>query len=84
VAAEAEPPFLAQEAAAGGTPSTVREPTTAEAFLRPVGMRNIGEVEVPETQEDLPRVSRSEASGLGPDNPGDDRNAPAYIRKYMD
>ena len=35
-------------------------------------------------REETPRVNRSEAAGLGPDNPGDDRKAPAYIRKYMD
>jgi hypothetical protein len=29
-------------------------------------------------------VSRSVASGIGPENPGDDLNAPAYTRKYMD
>ena len=45
---------------------------------------NIGEVEVPEGVSGPVRVGRSEASGLGPDNPGDDRNTPAYIRKYMD
>jgi len=60
------------------------EKKTAELFLRPVGTRNIGEVEVPDAPPAEARVSRSVASGLGPDNPGDDRNTPAYIRKYMD
>ncbi len=79
----AEPPregFLMREAAAGGKDRT----TTAGNFLRPAGRRNIAEVEVPDGADDPVRISRAEASGLGPDNPGDDRNIPAYIRKYMD
>lgn len=76
-------PFLARQASAGEVEDTPRE-TTAQKFLRTVGTRNIGEVDVPSTEEGPVRVSRSEAAGLGPDNPGDDRNAPAYIRKYMD
>ena len=56
-------------------------------FLRPVGTRSIGEVEVPEAPP-APAgpapVSRSAAAGIGPENPGDDLNAPAYTRKYMD
>ncbi len=65
-------------------PVAQEEKKTAELFLRPVGTRNIGEVEVPDAPPAEARVSRSVASGLGPDNPGDDRNTPAYIRKYMD
>ena len=77
--------FLVREAAAGGEDRQAAP--TSDNFLRPVGRRSIGEVEVPETQgarEESARITRSEASGLGPDNPGDDRNIPAYIRKYMD
>ena len=74
------PAFLAREATAGGTDRK----DAAAKFLQPVGLRNIGEVEVPEGRGGPVRLGRSEASGLGPDNPGDDRNTPAYIRKYMD
>lgn len=53
-------------------------------FLRPVGRRNIGEVEVPDGIGEPVPTTRSVASGLRPDDPGDDLNAPAYTRKYMD
>lgn len=90
---EPEPGFLVREASAGGedvvrpleAPLTAHgPPATADIFLEQVGVRNIGEVEVPEGKTGPVRVGRSEASGLGPHNPGDDRNTPAYIRKYMD
>nr|MEE4269864.1 cell division protein FtsZ [Candidatus Krumholzibacteria bacterium] len=89
VAKDEEPPFLFAQAAAAGAVEPRDVPTsTADRFLRPVGTRSIGEVEIPEAgtglREETPRVNRSEAAGLGPDNPGDDRKAPAYIRKYMD
>ncbi len=89
VAKDEEPPFLFAQAAAAGAAEPHDVPaSTAERFLRPVGTRSIGEVEIPEAgtglREETPRVNRSEAAGLGPDNPGDDRKAPAYIRKYMD
>jgi len=77
-------PFLAREAASGGADVVSEEPPVASPFLRPVGTKSIGEVEVPEDNHGPVRVNRSEASGLGPDNPGDDRKTPAYIRKYMD
>jgi cell division protein FtsZ len=77
-------PFL-QRAASSGGPSVDTPPSDANArFLRPAGRRNIGEVEVPETDLGPVPISRSTASGLGPENPGEDRSTPAYIRKYMD
>ena len=60
------------------------EPETAQPFLRRVGTRNIGEVEVPAPRENLPEGSRSPTAGLRPQTPGEDLSAPAYSRKYMD
>jgi len=89
---EPEAGFLTR-AAAGGGPDVdlpparpAAEMTRAEEnpFLRPVGTRSIGEVEVPEAPVSPAPVSRSVAAGIGPENPGDDLNAPAYTRKYMD
>jgi cell division protein FtsZ len=80
---EPEPEFLTREATGGGQ-DIVRPATTADNFLSPVGRRNIGEVEVPERSGGPVHLGRSEAAGLGPDNPADDRKTPAYIRKYMD
>ena len=82
---EAEPSegFLTREAVGGGAD----QESQAEAvnpFLRPVGTRNIGEVEVPDSTDVPAPVSRSVSAGLGPDNPADNRSTPAYIRKYMD
>ncbi len=80
----APPAFLTRAASAGGE-SQDTLPTDGNArFLRPAGRRNIGEVEVPETPEGPVPVSRSTASGLGPEKPGEDRGIAAYIRKYMD
>lgn len=56
----------------------------AQPFLRPVGTRNIGEVEAPDWPARPIPVNRSVAAGIGPDNPKDDLMAPAYTRKYMD
>jgi hypothetical protein len=56
----------------------------AQQFLRPVGTRDIGEVESPGWPAKPAPMNRSVASGLGPDNPADDLQAPAYTRKYMD
>ena len=75
--------FLVREASGGGA-DTSRPVTAADLYLRPAGKKSIGEVEVPEVGGGPVRVNRSEASGFGPDNPGDDRKTPAYIRKYMD
>ncbi len=79
-----QPAFLQRAASAGGKVSTVDSSVANTRFLRPVGRRNIGEVEVPETDKGPVPISRSTASGLGPDKPGEDRATPAYIRKYMD
>jgi hypothetical protein len=56
----------------------------SQPFLRPVGTRDIGEVESPAWPAKPASLNRSVASGLGPDNPADDLQAPAYTRKYMD
>lgn len=69
-------PSLFQASAAAADPIS--------RYLRPVGKRNIGEVEVPEAEPAPTPISRSTAAGLGPEKPGEDRNTPAYIRKYMD
>ena len=81
---EPQPAFLQRAATAGGGTLEVNSSAANTRFLRPVGRRNIGEVEVPETERGPVPISRSTASGLGPDKPGEDRATPAYIRKYMD
>ncbi len=73
----AESPTAESPAAAMGEEST-------QPFLRPVGTRNIGDVEAPEWPAQQPAVNRSAASGIGPNNSQDDLMAPAYTRKYMD
>ncbi len=84
----APPAFLTRAASAGGgSMDSNHNPSQADSnarFLRPAGRRNIGEVEVPETPEGPVPVSRSTASGLGPEKPGEDLGIAAYIRKYMD
>jgi len=60
------------------------DPAPASRFLRPVGKRNIGEVEVPEAVAGPATLHRSVAAGLRPDSPGNDLSPPAYTRKYMD
>ncbi len=83
--AEIEPPaFLTRAASAGGESQDMPQAEGNARFLRPAGRRNIGEVEVPETPEGPVPVSRSTASGLGPEKPGEDLGIAAYIRKYMD
>ncbi len=78
------PVFLAR-AANASEPTQESHQTEGNArFLRPAGRRNIGEVEVPATPEGPVPVSRSVASGLGPEKPGEDLSVAAYIRKYMD
>ncbi len=84
VAEEPQPTFLKRAASAGGPAVDVPRSEANSRFLRPVGRRNIGEVEVPETEKGPVPISRSTASGLGPEKPGEDRSTPAYIRKYMD
>ncbi len=81
-----EESFLTRDELTAADPVPAPESTTdtASQFLRPVGIRNIAEVEVPDTEEVPPPVNRSASAGLGPVNPADDRNTPAYIRKYMD
>jgi cell division protein FtsZ len=65
-------------------PSAAVTEETTQPFLRPVGTRNIGEVETPAWPAKPAAVNRSVAAGIGPDNPKDDLTAPAYTRKYMD
>jgi cell division protein FtsZ len=87
--------FLTRAAAGGGADvelgfdsnserDSAPEPEHQQRFLRPAGRRLIGEVEVPEKFSDPEPVSRSTASGLGPDHLGGDLSTPAYTRKYMD
>jgi len=62
---------------------------SADSFLTPVGVRPLGEVEVPVEQAGVAggvpaSVSPGLSSGIGPHNPDDDLSAPAYTRKYMD
>lgn len=80
----ARPAFLQRAASAGGQSDDPVTPETNSRFLRPAGRRGIGEVEVPEIESGPVPISRSTASGLGPEKPGEDRSTPAYIRKYMD
>jgi len=97
--AEAPGEFLTRAAAGGGADvvSSVSRPShqpeavsaslaeeSSQSFLRPVGIRDIGEVEAPEWPTRPAPMNRSTASGIGPDNPADDLKAPAYTRKYMD
>ncbi len=72
-----------QRAAAGGGSDVEKAPATGK-FLTRVGVRPLGEVEVPAGQAVPNPVTRSVASGIGPERPGDDISAPAYTRKYMD
>ena len=81
--------FLTRAAAGGGpdvdVPATPeRRGEGTERFLRPAGRRPIGEVEVPEKCSAPEPISRSTASGLGPDHLAGDLSTPAYTRKYMD
>jgi cell division protein FtsZ len=80
--ADAEP-FLVRPVEAAAHPAATTAPE-ASPFLRPVGRRNIGEVEVPEARGPMAAPERSTASGFGPDRTGEDLSAPAYSRKYMD
>jgi cell division protein FtsZ len=98
--AEASESFLARAASAGGAyqiipaepavrpateiPAAALVEQVAQPFLRPVGTRNIGDVDTPEWPARQPAVNRSAASGIGPNNSRDDLMAPAYTRKYMD
>jgi len=98
--AEAAEGFLARAASSGGadviqsaekaegpvteSPEAAKGEESAQPFLRPVGTRNIGDVEAPEWPAQQPAVNRSVASGIGPNNSQDDLMAPAYTRKYMD
>lgn len=76
--------FLRRAATAGGSPLEQGAAATAGRFLTRVGVRPLGEVEVPPVQSAPPPVTRSVASGIAPETPGDDISAPAYTRKYMD
>ena len=71
------------EGAAPAPPPAAREDASSP-FLRPVGLRTVGQVEVPEAGPRVAPPDRSVASGFRPDHPGDDLSQPAYSRKYMD
>ncbi len=58
--------------------------STAGRFLRRLGTRQIGEVEVPQAKTDPVPVVRSAGLGLRTGDSGEDLNTPAYTRKYMD
>ncbi len=84
-----EPERLAWVARGGGqdavcpvTPAP--QPSGVDPFLQRLGTRNIGEVEVPDPGTTRVRPQGRPAAGLGAVGPGDDLNAPAYTRKYMD
>jgi len=81
---EADEGFLKRFAAAGGGADADVTVTPSSKFLTRVGVRPLGEVEVPAVQPAPLPVTRSVASGIGPEVPGDDISAPAYTRKYMD
>ncbi|MBU2500531.1 hypothetical protein KJ682_04285, partial [bacterium] len=94
-AVPAEAPLLRMEAAGGGEDrdaATRRSPEEATpqpesplgSFLRRVGTRNIGQVEVPEPQREPAPLSQRQTAGFGSGSPRDDLSAPAYTRKYMD
>ncbi len=83
-AAQTDEGFLKRMVASSGGPDTDAAAPAGNRFLTRVGFRPLGEVEVPAAQPAPPPVTRSVASGIGPENPGDDINAPAYTRKYMD
>jgi len=94
---EATGEFLVRAAAGGGSdvvhpvdqpvsehPAAAVQEESSKPFLRPVGVRDIGEVEAPEWKAQSAPMNRSVAAGIGPENPADDLKAPAYTRKYMD
>lgn len=83
-AAQTEAGFLKRMVAAADPQSSNAGQAAAGRFLTRVGVRPLGEVEVPAAVQAPPLVTRSVASGIGPDSPGDDISAPAYTRKYMD
>jgi len=83
-AARTDERFLKRMVASSGGPDVEAAPAMANRFLARVGVRPLGEVEVPAVQAAPAPVTRSVASGIGPENPGDDISAPAYTRKYMD
>ncbi len=70
--------------AADSNPLKAGEQPAAASFLKQVGTRNIGEVEVPDPDPVRERPRGRPNAGLGMVGPGDDLNAPAYTRKYMD
>jgi cell division protein FtsZ len=76
--AETGEPGLADNSAA-----TAKE-ETSQPFLKPLGTQIIEPSDTPEWSGRQTSLNRSMASGIGPENPGDDLMAPAYTRKYMD
>ncbi len=78
-------PLRAWVASSGGEDGTTyASPAAVEPFLHEVGRRNIGEVEVPDPGTARVRPQGRPAAGMSAAGPGDDLNAPAYTRKYMD
>jgi len=53
-------------------------------FLRTVGRRTVGHVDVPESRERVVPQERGATAGYSSDRPGEDLSQPAYSRKYMD
>ena len=60
------------------------EDSPVAPFLRRVGTRNIAQVEVPDLDQGPLTPKPRQTAGFGSASPGDDLNAPAYTRKYMD
>ena len=94
-ASPAEAPLRRLEAAGGGwdrdavlqvSPGgeTAQPVSPLGSFLRKVGTRNIGQVEVPEPQREPAPLNQRQTAGFGSGTPRDDLSVPAYTRKYMD
>ena len=64
--------------------TTEESPPADQLFLRRVGTRALGEVDVPPPREDLQPPEHAPGTGLRPQAPGEDLGTPAYSRKYMD
>jgi len=76
-AAQTDTGFLKRMVAAADPHSNNVGQAAAGRFLTRVGVRPLGEVEVPASVPSAQPVTRSVASGIGPESPGDDISAPA-------